>query len=81
MVSEIDGLHKAIARLRATVEVDGRTADMVNRLAASVDRQEELVEYFKSQNAVMHNSLSFFARFATNSDRRDLDLAIRSAGT
>lgn len=81
LVSEIDGLHKAIARLRATVEVDGRTADMVNRLAASVDRQEQLVEYFKSQNAVMHNSLSFFARFAANSDRRDLDLAIRSAGT
>lgn len=81
LVSEIDGLHQAIARLRATTEVDGQTAEMVDRLAASVDRQEELVEYFKSQNAVLHNSLSFFARFAANSDQRDLDLAIRSAGT
>ena len=81
LVSEIDGLHSAIARLRATAQVDSRTAETINRLAASVDHQEELVERFKSQNAVLHNSLSFFARFAANSDQRDLDLAIRSAGT
>nr|WP_225141787.1 two-component system VirA-like sensor kinase [Bradyrhizobium sp. NBAIM14] len=81
LVSEIDGLRQAIARLRATAQVDSQTTETINRLAASVDRQEELVECFKSRNAVLHNSLSFFTRFAVNSDQHDLDFAIRSAAT
>jgi len=81
LVSEIDGLHQAITRLRATAQVDSRTAETINWLTTSVDHQEQLVEDFKNQNAVLHNSLSFLARFAGKSDEPDLDLAVRSAGT
>ncbi|MET0724100.1 MAG: two-component system VirA-like sensor kinase [Tardiphaga sp.] len=80
LVREIDALHSAIARLRATASVDKQTGEVIDRLSASVDRQDELVENFKSQNAVLHNSLSFFGRFVASSDRHDLEIAISAAG-
>lgn len=79
LVNEIDALRDSIARLRATAATDRQTSDAIDRLAASVDLQEQLVETFKSENAVLHNSLAFFGRFATHSDVRDLDLAISGA--
>jgi len=45
----------------------------------SVDRQEELVEQFKSENALLHNSLSFFGRFSVRPASADLGPAISAA--
>src|SRR5262249_40570214 len=48
-------------------------------LAATVDRQEELVEQFKSQNALLHNSLTFFGRFGARPASAELNSAISAA--
>jgi signal transduction histidine kinase len=79
LVREIDALHICRDRLRQSAVLDQETAAAVDRLARSVDRQEELVEKFKSDNALMHNSLSFFSRFSISPKAPDLEPAISAA--
>jgi signal transduction histidine kinase/FixJ family two-component response regulator len=79
LVREIVALRGSLDRLRRTAVIDAETAAAVDQLAASVDRQEELVEQFKSDNALLHNSLSFFGRFSARPVSSDLELAISSA--
>lgn len=79
LVEEINALRESLNRLRATSAIDPETNAAVDRLAASVDRQEELVERFKSDNALLQNSLAFFGRFRQRLDSPDFDLAIRAA--
>jgi signal transduction histidine kinase len=79
LVAEINALRNSLDRLHATSAVDLEAQAAVDRLAASVDRQEELVELFKTDNALLHNSLAFFGRLRARSDSSDLDLAITSA--
>jgi signal transduction histidine kinase/CheY-like chemotaxis protein len=64
LVRNIRELYDSLGRLRETAVTDDETAAAVGRLAASVVRQEDLVERFKSDNALLHNSLSFFGRFS-----------------
>lgn len=64
LVHEVVALRNSLDRLRKTAVIDAETAAAVDQLAASVNRQEDLVEQFKSDNALLHNSLSFFARFS-----------------
>ena len=67
-------LHDALDRLRKAAAADPEEKAAIDRLAALVDRQEELVEQFKSKNALLQNSLAYFglfsARLAT-SDRNE----------
>ncbi|WP_426419701.1 two-component system VirA-like sensor kinase [Bradyrhizobium genosp. A] len=79
LVNEVDALHDSLDRLRATSAIDMDTNAAVDRLAALVDRQQELVEHFKSGNALLQNSLAFFGRFRVGADSSDLDLAITAA--
>jgi signal transduction histidine kinase len=64
LVREINALRDSRDRLLRSAAIDRETAAAVDRLAVSVDRQEDLVEKFKRDNALMHNSLSFFGRFS-----------------
>jgi signal transduction histidine kinase/uncharacterized protein with PIN domain len=79
LVTDIDALHSSCGRLRETAALDATTTAAVERLAESVDRQEELVERFKSDNALLRNSLSFFGRFSTHPSSADLGAAISAA--
>jgi signal transduction histidine kinase/CheY-like chemotaxis protein len=79
LVHEINALRDSLDRLRETAAIDTETAAAVDRLAASIGRQEELVEQFKSDNALLHNSLSFFGRFSVRLMSSDLDPAISAA--
>jgi signal transduction histidine kinase len=79
IVHSIDALHDGIGRLRKTSAIDADTTAAVDRLAASVDRQEELVERFKSENALLRNSLSYFVRFSARQASADLNPAISAA--
>jgi signal transduction histidine kinase/CheY-like chemotaxis protein len=79
LVHEINALRDSLDRLRSTSAIDAETRAAVDRLAASVDRQEELVERFKSENALLHNSLSFFVRFGARPAAADLNPAISAA--
>jgi len=58
LVREVDALRKLLGRLRATVGADAETAAAIDGLAASVGRQEELVERFKTNNALLQKSLA-----------------------
>jgi signal transduction histidine kinase len=79
LVEEINALHDSLDRLRATSAIDAETNAAIDRLATSVDRQEDLVELFKSDNALLQNSLAFFGRFGVRSDSPNLDPAISAA--
>ena len=81
LVEEIDALRESLRRLRATGAIDQATSAAIDLLAASVDRQEELVELFKSDNALLQNSLAFFGRFRVGSNSPDLDVTISAAAT
>ena len=79
LVQEIDTLHDSLDRLRRTAAFDKETTMAIDRLTTSVERQEALVEQFKSNNALLHNSLAFFGRFRLGPDFQDLAPAVGAA--
>jgi len=64
LVREINALHGSLDQLGETAVIDAETAAAVDQLAALVQRQDELVEQFKTVNALLQNSLSLFVRFS-----------------
>jgi signal transduction histidine kinase/CheY-like chemotaxis protein len=73
LVREVNALNQLVRRLR-DASVDAEEVAAVDRLAASVNRQEELTEQFKSSNALLQNSLSYFRLFTarlSEADRND----------
>ncbi len=79
LVMEINALRSSLQRLRDASAIDDNTTAEVDLLALSVDRQEQLVELFKSENALLHNSLSFFGRLGVDPISPDLDPAVSAA--
>jgi signal transduction histidine kinase len=79
LVREIKNLRSTLERLRSIGATDTRTTAAIDRLAGSIDRQEELVELFKTENAMLHNSLSFLGRFSMRSISADLDPTITAS--
>jgi signal transduction histidine kinase len=79
LVRETNELRNSLDRLRETAAVDSVTTMAVDQLAASIGRQESLVEQFKTDNALLHNSLSFFGRFSVRLASSDLGPAISAA--
>jgi signal transduction histidine kinase len=70
LVRELNALRDALGRLRNNAEGDGEEAAAVDRFASAAARQEELTEQFKSNNALLQNSLAYFgllsARLSTS---------------
>ncbi len=79
LVREIDALHGSLDRLRETAAIDAETTAVVDQIAASVGRQEELVERFKTCNALLHNSLSLFGRLSVSLASSSLGPAVSAA--
>lgn len=61
LVHDTDALAALVQRLRASMAGDGATEAALDRLNTFVRRQEELTERFKSNNALLQNSLAYFA--------------------
>ena len=61
LVQSVENLRRAIDTLRSDMHLADRTDQHLERVAAAVADQEALVEAFKSRNALLQNSLSFFA--------------------
>jgi len=72
LVRETNDLNASLLRLRETAAVDAETAGTLDRLAASVAGQEALVEQFKSNNALLQNSLAYFGLYNTRLGALDL---------
>ena len=64
VVDEVDALDEELEQLRAVAAIDAATAAAIDRVATSVARQEQLVELFKSDNALLQNSLTYFDRYS-----------------
>jgi signal transduction histidine kinase/CheY-like chemotaxis protein len=65
LVWETHALNASLDRLREIVAADAATDAAIDGLAKSVARQEELVEQFKSNNALLGNSLAYFGLFSS----------------
>jgi hypothetical protein len=61
LVRETGALDVSIARLRQVAATDIVTKTAIDRLAVMVVEQGHLVEQFKSDNALLQNSLAYFA--------------------
>ena len=75
MLHNYDPLVRDELDLRAAVELlrekapDAEIAAAAERLSGLVTREEEWMERFKSENALLHNSLAYFELFSTNLTR------------
>jgi signal transduction histidine kinase/CheY-like chemotaxis protein len=64
LVQRIGIIDKSLARLRSQGTNDADTAAAIERLADTMAQQEDLVERFKSDNALLQNSLAYFGLFS-----------------
>src|SRR4051812_44553760 len=64
LVNETAALDESIGRLRQAASFDMATTASIDRLASVVPQQEALVEQFKSNNALLQNSLAYIALFS-----------------
>jgi signal transduction histidine kinase len=67
-----DGLTFALDRLREAAGANSKENDAFEVLAADAAREQELIEHFKTRNALLQNSFAYFAilnsRLATSDD-------------
>jgi signal transduction histidine kinase len=66
LASAAQAMDEAVSRLRAHAQVEGLETGPVDRLETAVVRQEELMERFKTSNALLQNSLSYIALLSTS---------------
>jgi signal transduction histidine kinase/ActR/RegA family two-component response regulator len=76
LVESVENLRRAVDTLRADARVVGgktgaEIGRRVERVSAAMADQEALVEAFKSRNALLQNSLSFFAHTIQQFDTVD----------
>jgi signal transduction histidine kinase len=72
-------MEDAVIRLRSYAQAEGLDLRPVDRLAASVVEQEELMERFKTGNALLQNSLSYVGLLSTGAAFRVQDPQLASA--
>jgi signal transduction histidine kinase len=71
LVREMQALDNTLPRLRQNAPEDEATAAAIDRLALSVSRQEDLIEQFKTNNALLRNSLAYFTLLSGNLESSD----------
>ena len=67
LVEASKAMDDAVTRIRSYARTEDLDAGPAERLAAAVVQQEELTERFKSDNALLQNSLSYVALLSTSS--------------
>ena len=76
LVRELNALRDALDRLRDNAPGAAEEAAAIDRFAAAAAQQEELTEQFKSDNALLQNSLAYFrllsARLSTSDESSPL---------
>ncbi|MDQ0392138.1 two-component system VirA-like sensor kinase [Labrys monachus] len=64
LVHGVKVIDESLAQLHSDVANDADITAEVDRLAAAMRQQEELVERFKSDNALLQNSFAYFGLFS-----------------
>src|SRR5215510_11836586 len=77
--SAIRAMQEAVALLRSHARAESLDAEPVDRLASAVGQQEELVERFKTSNALLQNSLSYVGLISTSPTFHAHDTQLASA--
>jgi signal transduction histidine kinase len=72
-------MEDAVTRLRAHARTERLDMGPVDRLAAAVVQQEELMEHFKTSNALLQNSLSYVGLLSTSPAFRAQDAQVAPA--
>ena len=75
----VRAMEDAVIHLRSRAQAEGLNARPVDRLQALVVEQEELMERFKTSNALLQNSLSFVGLLSTSPAFRVHDTQLASA--
>ena len=66
LAKDAKAMEDAVTQLRSYTQTEGLDAGPADRLAAAVAQQEELTERFKSNNALLQNSLSYVGLLSTS---------------
>jgi signal transduction histidine kinase/FixJ family two-component response regulator len=64
LVREENAIEATLDRMRRMASGEDETIAAIDRLAISVDRQAALIEQFKTNNALLQNSLAYFGMFS-----------------
>src|ERR1700748_2159790 len=64
LVREVETLHTSIDRLRESAPEDQELAASIRSLDQLVSSQERFTEQFKTNNALLQNSLAYFELFS-----------------
>lgn len=78
-VSAVRAMRDAVAVLRSHARMESLDAGPVDRLASAVAQQEELMERFKTSNALLQNSLSYVGLMSTSPAFHAQDAQLASA--
>jgi signal transduction histidine kinase len=81
LVRMTDGLNKALDRLREAAGAGSKESAAIEALAADAVREQELIEQFKTRNALLQNSFAYFgvlsSRLAASDDGALVAIATR----
>jgi DAHL domain len=80
-VRSSDERDAAVSQLRAQAAAEGLDEGPVDHLAAAIKIEETLTERFKSDNALLRNSLSYVTRLSASPGFHDRDLRLRALAT
>jgi signal transduction histidine kinase/ActR/RegA family two-component response regulator len=58
-------IDRSLAQLRNEATNDAETAAAIDRLAITIGQQEDLIEQFKTNNALLQNSLAYLGLFSS----------------
>jgi signal transduction histidine kinase len=75
----VQAMRGAVAQLRPYAQAEGLGTQPIDRLETSVTQQENLMELFKTNNALLQNSLSFVALVSTDPAPRSHDAQLAPA--
>ena len=81
LVRSSDERDAAVSQLRAQAASEGLDEGPVDHLAAAIKIEETLTERFKSDNALLRNSLSYVTRLSASPGFHDRDLHLRALAT
>jgi signal transduction histidine kinase len=81
LVRDEDALDASLNRIQVILADDTGAELALSLLAASVRRQEDLIGQFKTDNALLRNSLAYFARFSAYLSAPDQSNPLASAAS
>ena len=65
LVRETDALDASLDELRSAAAFDDTIAATIDRLGSEIAAQEQIIEQFKTNDALLRNSLAYFGLFAS----------------